>query len=140
MLVVDTNVVASLLLKGPLSEQAIALYQADPDWRSEAFLMTELANVLATQIKLRGLPVVDALALLSRADALMADGLVEIPHGAALTLAAQLGVSAYDARYLVVTQRLQARLVTEDAKLRSKAPDLTCSIADALADGSAAPA
>jgi predicted nucleic acid-binding protein len=42
-------------------------------------------------------------------------------------------VSAYDARYLVVAQRLQTRLVTEDAKLRSKAPDLTCSLAEELA-------
>lgn len=133
MLVVDTNVVVSLLLNGPFSEQARALYAADPDWRSEAFLMTELANVLASQFKLRDMPLPDALDLLSRADALMADGLVEIPHGAALTLATQLGVSAYDARYLVVAQRLQTRLVTEDAKLRRKAPDLTCSIAEALA-------
>jgi predicted nucleic acid-binding protein len=133
MLVVDTNVVASLLLNGPFSEQARARYAADPDWRSEAFLMTELANVLALQVKLRDMPLPDALNLLSRADALMADGLVEIPHGAALTLATRLGVSAYDARYLVVAQRLQTRLVTEDAKLRSKAPDLTCSLAEALA-------
>lgn len=133
MLVVDTNVVASLLLNGPFSEQARALYAADPDWRSEAFLMTELANVLASQVKLRDMPLPDALNLLSRADALMADGLVEIPHGAALTLATRLGVSAYDARHLVVAQRLQTRLVTEDAKLRSKAPDLTGSLAEALA-------
>lgn len=133
MLVVDTNVVASLLLNGPFSEQARALYAADPDWHSEAFLMTELSNVLASQVKLRDMPLPDALNLLSRADALMADGLVEIPHGAALTLAARLGVSAYDARYLVVAQRLQTRLVTEDAKLRRKAPNLTCSLAEVLA-------
>lgn len=49
MLVVDTNIVASLLLKGPFTEQALALYPGDPDWSSEVFLMTELANVLATQ-------------------------------------------------------------------------------------------
>ena len=132
MLVVDTNVVAGLLLNGPFTEQARALYAADPDWRSEAFLMTELANVLASQCKLRDMPLPDALDLLSRADALMADGLVEIPHAAALTLATQFGASAYDARYLVVAQRLQTRLVTEDAKLRRKAPDLTCSMAEVL--------
>ena len=134
MVVVDTNIVASLLLKGPFTEQALALYAADPDWRSEAFVMTELANVLATQIKLRDMPLPDAVNLLSRGAALMAEGLVEIPHEAALTMAAQRDVSAYDSRYLVVAQRLQTRLVTEDAKLRKKAPDLTCSIADALVE------
>jgi len=133
MQVVDTNIVASLLLKGPFTEQALALYAADPDWRSEAFVLTEWANVLATQIKLRGLPLPDAVSLLSRGEALMAEGLLEVSHVAALTLAAQRDVSAYDARYLVVAQRLQTRLVTEDAKLRKRAADLTCSIAEALA-------
>ena len=94
--------------------------------------MTELANVLATQIKLRDMPLPDAVNLLARGAALMAEGLVEIAHEAALTLAAQRDVSVYDSRYLVVAQRLQTRLVTEDAKLRKKAPDLTCSLAEAL--------
>jgi predicted nucleic acid-binding protein len=133
MLVVDTNVLAGLLLAGPFTEAARALHAADPDWRSEAFVMTELANVLATQIKLRDMPLPDALELLARGAALMAEGLVEIPDEAALTLAAQRDVSAYDSRYLVVAQRLQTRLVTEDAKLRKKTPDLTCSLAEALA-------
>lgn len=132
MLVVDTNIVASLLLQGPFTEQALALYAADPDWRSEAFVMTEWANVLATQIRLRELPLPDALDLLARGAVLLAEGLVEIPHEAALALAAQRDVSAYDARCLVVAQRLQTRLITEDAKLRRKAPDLTCSLAEAL--------
>ena len=132
MLVVDTNIVTSALLKGPFTDQALALYAADPDWRSESFVMTELANVLATQIKLRDMPLPDALDLLARAGALMTEGLVEVLHEEALTLAARRDVSAYDSRVLVVAQRLQTRLVTEDAKLRKKAPDLTCSIAEAL--------
>ena len=133
MRVVDTNVVAGLLMNGPFTEQARALYDADPDWRSEAFLLAELANVLATQVKAQDMPLPDALILLGRCSALMADGLFDIPHEAALALATQRGVSAYDSCYLIVAQRLQTRLVTEDAKLRRKAPDLTVSIADALA-------
>ena len=133
MLVVDTNVVASLLLSGPFTEQATALYAHDPDWHSEAFLMIELANVLATQTRLRDLPLTDALALLGRGAALMSDGLVEVSHEAALSMAAQRAVSAYDARYLVVAERLRTCLVTEDAKLRRAAPELTCSLAEALA-------
>lgn len=86
MLVVDTRIVASVLLKGPFSEQALALYAANPDWRSEAFVMTELANVLATQIKLRDMPPPDAQGLLASGAALMAEGLVAMPHEAALTL------------------------------------------------------
>ena len=133
MLVIDTNVLASLLLQGPFSQLARTLCAADPQWRSEAFVMTELANVLATQIRLRDMPLKDALDLLDHGTAVMADGLVEIDNSAALSLAAERKVSAYDARYLVVAQRLQTRLMTEDAKLRQKAPELTWSIAQALA-------
>lgn len=132
MVVVDTNVLASLLVQGPFSEQARALYVADPDWRSDAFVMIELTNVLATQIRLRDMPLTDALDLLRRGAALMEHGLVEVADAEALTLAGQRGISAYDARYLVVAQRLQTRLVTEDARLRKATPDLACSIADAL--------
>ena len=133
MFVVDTNVLASLLLDGPFTAPARALLASDPDWRSEAFVMVELANVLATQVRLRDMPLPDALDLLARGAAVMDEGLVEIDHAAALALASKRGVSAYDARYLVVAQAMQSRLVTEDAKLRRAAPDLTCSLAEALA-------
>jgi predicted nucleic acid-binding protein len=69
VVVVDTNVLASLLLAGPFTESARALHAADAEWRSEAFLMTEFANVLATQIRLRGLSLADALDLLGSAGA-----------------------------------------------------------------------
>jgi predicted nucleic acid-binding protein len=42
-------------------------------------------------------------------------------------------VSAYDARFLAVADTLGTKLVTEDAKLRAAAPDLTRSLAQALA-------
>ena len=132
MLVVDTNVLASLLLDGPFTGPARALLASDPDWRSAAFAMVELANVLATQVRRLDMPLPDALNLLAHAAAVMEDGLVEIDHAAALALASERGVSAYDARYLVVAQALQVRLVTEDVKLRKRAPELTCSIAEAI--------
>jgi predicted nucleic acid-binding protein len=42
-------------------------------------------------------------------------------------------VTAYDARFLALAHRLGIRLVTQDAKLRSAAPALTQSLAEALA-------
>ena len=38
MVLVDTNVVAHLLLAGGPGVAARALYEADPDWRSEPLL------------------------------------------------------------------------------------------------------
>ena len=48
MLIVDTNVVVYLLIQGDHSAAAQELYIRDPDWRSEAFLLIEFANVLAS--------------------------------------------------------------------------------------------
>ena len=60
-------------------------------------------------------------------------GLVNVPHARALGVAAELSISAYDARFVAAAQMLSAKLVTEDAKLRAAAPTLTLSLAGALA-------
>jgi predicted nucleic acid-binding protein len=56
-----------------------------------------------------------------------------VSHQAALAAALDYRVTPYDARFLVLAQRLESRLITEDAKLRAAAPKLTQSLAEALA-------
>ena len=55
MVLVDTNVLAYLLLEGDRTASAQELYERDPDWRSEAFLMVEFSNVLATSIRTKAI-------------------------------------------------------------------------------------
>ena len=50
MLLVDTNIVAYLLIEGDHTEAAHELRARDSDWRSEAFLLVEFANVLVSSI------------------------------------------------------------------------------------------
>jgi predicted nucleic acid-binding protein len=133
VLAVDTNVLAYLLLEGDRTADAQALYEKDGDWRSEGFLLIEFSNVLATYRR-RGVLAGDTAAELLDTAERVAGGLVNLPHGRALALAAEYGVSAYDARFLGAAQALGTRLVTEDAKLRAAAPALTRSIAEALND------
>ena len=132
MLAVDTNVLAYLLLEGDRTADAQALYAADADWRSEGFLLVEFSNVLATYRRRGALPGDAAVELLDTAQRVVS-GLVNLPHARALALAAEYGVSAYDARFLGAAQALGTKLVTEDTKLRVAAPQLTRSIAQALA-------
>ena len=132
MIVVDTNVLAYLLIEGERSAEAQALYARDAEWRSEAFLLIEFSNLLATYERSKALSSVSAVELLASAERLVA-GLVSLPHRQALQLASQFGVSAYDARFLGAAQNLGAKLVTEDEKLRKAAPGLTQSLAQALA-------
>lgn len=132
MLVVDTNVVAYLLIAGNATQQAQALWQVDADWRSEPFYRVEFSNLLATQVRAKALTLDQAQTLLERAQTTVTTT-ADVSHADALRLASKLGVSAYDARFLWSAQSLGSKLVTEDARLRKAAPAWTQSLAEALA-------
>ena len=131
MVVVDTNVLAYLLIEGDRTVQAQALYARDPDWRSESFLLVEFSNMLATYVRSGRLAEGAARALLANAERTLT-GTVNLPHSRALEVATEFAVSAYDARFLAAAQGLGTRLVTEDTKLRHAAPALTQSLAQAV--------
>lgn len=132
MLIVDTNVVAYLLIEGDHSASAQELRRRDRDWRSEAFLLVEFTNVLASSIASNRMTRALAGDILAKAITLLDGKLVRIAHTSVLSIAGRYRVTAYDARFLAVAQQLGTRLVTEDAKLRSAAPNLTQSLAEAL--------
>lgn len=132
MVVVDTNVLAYLLIDGDYSRQARELFLRDPDWRSEAFILVELSNLLATYVRSRALSRVQAEGVLVQAESHLRS-VVSVPHRRALAVAAEHGISAYDARFVAAAQSLGGALVTEDAKLRAAVPGVTRSLAGALA-------
>jgi predicted nucleic acid-binding protein len=133
MLLVDTNVVAYLLIEGDRTEAAQELRTRDPDWRSEAFLLVEFTNVLASSIARKRMTLLLAEDFLEKAAALFDGKLARIPHASVLAMATRHRVSTYDARFLALADQLGSRLITEDAKLRAAAPALTQSMAEALA-------
>jgi predicted nucleic acid-binding protein len=133
MVLVDTNVLFALLLENDWSQSARDLYERDADWRTETHALVELSNVLTRYVRLRKLAVAQATTILNNAQGLIGSGLCEVRHSDALALAVDRGVSAYAARFLCAAKLLGAHVVTEDVKLRKAAPDLTCSLADALA-------
>ncbi len=133
MLLVDTNVVVYLLIAGDYTAAAQQLRARDPDWRSEAFLLIEFTNVLASSLARKRMTLSLAQDFLAKAVALFGEKLARIPHASVLAIAARYRVSAYDARFLALADQLGSRLVTEDARLRAVAPALTQSLAEALA-------
>ena len=132
MVVVDTNIVAYLLIEGDRTKQAQALFAKDSDWRSDAFLLVEFSNVLATYRRVQALSGQQTETLLAEAATRVRE-LLNVPNLRALRCAERYAVSAYDARFLAAADTLGTKLVTEDAKLRAAAPDLTRSLAQALA-------
>lgn len=106
----------------------------DPDWRSEAFLLVEFTNILASSIATKRMTLSLAGDLLAKAAALFDGKLGRVPHASVLAIAVRHRVSAYDARFLALADQLRSRLVTEDGRLRAAAPALTRSLAEARAD------
>ena len=131
MIVVDTNVIAYLLIEGDRTADAQALRRAEPDWRSEPLLLVEFSNLLATQVRAKALSAAQAKSLLESAAQQVA-AWVEVPHAGALTVALERQVSAYDARVVACARRLSVPLVTEDSRLRAATPGLSLSIAEAV--------
>ena len=133
MQLVDTNILVALQLDGPFTAAATELYNRDSNWCSESITMVELNNVFATMMRVRGLGLEAALHSYSKLESLLENTLFTVSHLKAITFANQFGVSGYDARFLVLAEQLAVRLVTEDRKLHKAAPNLTCSLDEALA-------
>jgi predicted nucleic acid-binding protein len=135
MFLVDTNVVAYLLIEGDHTQAAQQLRRRDPDWRSEAFLLVEFTNILASSVATKRMSLGLAEDFLGKAVALFDGKLRSMPPASVLAAAVRHGVSAYDARFLALAEAIGLPIVTEDKKLRDAAPNLTQSLADALAGG-----
>lgn len=124
MVLVDTNILAYLLIEGDRTAAAQELYARDPDWRSEGFILVEFCNVLAAQMRAKTLSREQGIRLLAEAQALIPDPTI-VPHAKALEAASHFGISAYDARFIAMAMQVKLKLITEDTKLRSAVPEWT---------------
>lgn len=132
MVLVDTNILAYLLIEDERTTRARALLESDPDWHSESYVIVEMLNVLATNMRARRLSLRSAMIILEQAQGVVAAGLHFANHRDVLALVARFKVSAYDARFLLIAEELDVPLVTEDTKLRNAAPMLTQSLTEAV--------
>jgi predicted nucleic acid-binding protein len=130
VVLVDTNVLAYLMLEGDRTSAAQELFERDADWRSEAFIMVEFSNVLTTYVRTKVLSRDQGSKLLAGAEKLV-PVLTSVRNARALEVATQFGISAYDARFVALAIQMKVKLVTEDAKLRAAVPSWTVSLAGA---------
>jgi len=121
--VVDASVGIKLFVDEPLSEQARRLFEglaAEPpaELHVPGLFFIECANILWKYTRRFGRPLADSQADLADLGKLTLRVLstAELMEGA-LTLAAETGLTAYDACYAVLAQRLEVPLVTADVPL-----------------------
>ena len=125
MIVVDTNVLAYLFLRGEFAPQAEAWLRRDREWIAPLLWRSEFRNLLAGYLRRKQLTF-DAVREIQReAEALLIGNEHEVDSLSVLELVRDSECSAYDCEFAAVAIRLGVKLVTADGKLLKAFPKHT---------------
>lgn len=124
MIVVDTNILAYLLIPGERSAEAESLLERDPEWAAPVLWRSELRQVLTSYLQRGDLSLDACTQLWSRADVLLTGRQHLVPTRTVLELASDSGCSAYDCEYIALAKLLGVPLVTEDRALLAAFADI----------------
>jgi len=122
MIVVDTNVIAYLLIPGPHTDSARATLARDAEWAAPLRWRSELRNVLALYLRNGELSLKQATALQHIAEELLLGREHQVASHEVLALAKSSGRSAYDCEFIVTARHLDVKLVTSDRPLLASFP------------------
>lgn len=134
MIVVDTNILAYLYLPTGFSEQAERLLLTQPTWIVPVLWRSEFRNVLALYLRKEILTLEQAYDIQTEAEALLAGNEYDVPSLDVLRLIEASECSAYDCEFVALAKRTNTVLVTEDKKILKQFPNITLSLADAIAN------
>lgn len=122
MIVVDTNVVISLLWPSDMSEAARALLERDSEWTAPILWRSEMRNVLATFVRGGRCDLTDARLVHDAALQYVSGREYDVDSAAVLELAAASGRSAYDCEFVWLARELEVPLVTSDRRIVTSFP------------------
>ena len=123
MIVSDSNLIASCVLKSEATTAALALLERDPDWRVPRLWRYEMLNIFATMIKAKLITRSDAESTYRQLlDTLRAKEKDPDPSSV-LSLVEQYGISGYDAHFVALSRDLNVKLYTQDKELLEKFPE-----------------
>jgi predicted nucleic acid-binding protein len=128
VIVVDTNVISYLMLKGERTSQAEAVFNKDSDWVAPYLWRSEFRNILALYLRKGYLTLKNAKLIVKEAESLMKDKECEVQSMQVLDLVEKSKCSSYDCEFVVLAQQLGVPLVTSDKKLLTEFPSKAISM------------
>lgn len=128
MIVVDTNVIAYLLIPGDRTSQAEGALTKDPLWVAPLLWRSEFRNVLLLYVRKAMMKFDYALGAMQRAEHLLANKEYHVASEKILRLATQCELSAYDCEYVSLAQNLGTQLLTVDKKILRAFPETAVSL------------
>jgi len=133
MIVVDTSVLVPFFIPGDRTEQVQKVMRKDSDWIAPRLWRSEFRNVLATQMRVKGLALNLAMQAMTEAEDLLREREFEPSSEAVLYLANRSETTAYDCEFIAVAQLFDIPLLTDDQKLISAFPETAVTLANWLA-------
>ena len=120
MIVVDTNVIAYLMIRTAHSGDADRAFDQDSQWAAPFLWRSEFRNVLTRYLSSGLMDLATAVEYSRDAHLLVEGRESHVDSASVLTLAAQSGCSAYDCEFVALAQDLGVPLVTADRRLAAK--------------------
>lgn len=123
MIVTDATLLVHLSLSivepGP-ADVARAVRRRDRDWVVPPLWASEVRHVLMKYVRAEALTLVEALDAVEALDVLVS--VRPVAHAEVLTVAADYGLSGYDAEYVALAERFGVPLVTSDKQVLAAVP------------------
>ena len=133
MIVVDTNIISYLFIKGDRTETVKKILQKDSDWVSSILWRSEFRSVLSFYLRKKYLNLSQAKFLMEEAEYLMLGAEYNVNSNEILNLLIHTNLSAYDCEFVAVAKELGAHLITNDKKILNEVPNVALSISQFLA-------
>ena len=128
MIVVDTNLIAYLLLGGEKTPRARSIFERDSKWAAPLLWRSEFRSVLAMFIRQGKLTSERAIEFMNEAETLMQGEEYQVDSGRVLKLIDSSNCSAYDCEFIALAQHLDVPLITSDKQILNEFPDTAVSI------------
>ncbi|HOC88122.1 MAG TPA: type II toxin-antitoxin system VapC family toxin [bacterium] len=124
MIVVDSQMIAALLLNNEKTDLAREVLRRDDEWIAPLLWRSEFRQLLAYYLRKNVLTLRQASLIMQEAESLMQGGQFEIPSLAILTVTEKFDCSAYAAEYVALAQEQGVPLVTVDKMYLRKFPSV----------------
>lgn len=124
MIIVDTNIIAYLVIAGAQTAFAERVFVYDPDWAAPLLWRSEMRNLLSLYLRREEMNVTDAKRVMERAELTVAGNEYSVDSGRVLELAGASGCTAYDCEFVALAESLGVPLVTSDKKLLATFRDI----------------
>lgn len=133
MIVVDTNVIAYLIIPGDTTDLAEAVRAKDPFWAAPWLWRSEMRNLLTLYARRGILNLAEIQDLMSNAEELVSGREYRVGSDEVLSLAVNSGCTAYDCEFIYLAEELSVPMVTSDKRLLSAFPHVAKSMDDFIA-------